>query len=818
MTNLSKNHKKIEILAPAGSYASFKAAILAGADAVYAGGSRFGARAFAGNFTEAELLEAIDYAHIHGRKLYLTVNTLLKEEELGELYEYLKPFYQKGLDAVIVQDIGVLASVRLWFPKMDIHASTQMTITNTEGALFLKEQGVARVVPARELSLQEVNDIAEQTGLEMECFVHGALCYCYSGQCLLSSVIGGRSGNRGQCAQPCRLPYTVDEKKEYVLSLKDICTLEMIPDLIENGIDSFKIEGRMKKPEYVALVTSMYRKYTDLYLQKGRTSFKVLKEDIEMLLDIYNRGGFSQGYYKQHNGRDMLSLERPNHAGVPAVKVASQRGREAVLTAITCIHKGDILELSVHKDEKSNYTFGVDLLKGEQIQILLPKGIVFPKDTILYRIRNQKLLDCMQEQFGSGTIQEPVSGSFYAAVGQPAVLNIQYKEYFISVSTDTKTEAAKNQPLDETRIRKQLMKTGEAEFCFESLAIELTGPVFLPMQQINELRRNALELLKEELCKAPEIEPCVGLENQKAETVNLKTQNLEIENSESQNLKSEAQKNQKPYLSVLAETIQQAEVALNHQSVSRIYLDGSAEWDLSQEDCILQVCKKAKEKQIEIYFAMPHIFRTEAADYFLEKFHVFEKADFTGVLVRNYESYHFLKKQGFDKKIILDHNLYVFNQSAKQFWRNIGVEQFTAPVELNQTELGVLGIEDAELIGYGRLPVMISAQCAANTTSGCKKRPGTTVLQDRYQKEFRVRNCCRFCYTVMYHTETLCLFDQKKEIQTLLPAGIRLQFSSENGNETKRILDLYQDCYCDGNIELTEGLKFTKGHFKRGIT
>ena len=392
-----KGRKKIEILAPAGSYESFKAAVAAGADAVYAGGPRFGARAFADNFTDEQLLEAIDYAHLHGRKFYLTVNTLLKDEEMEMLHGYLEPLYRQGLDAVIVQDIGVLAFVRAHFPEMDIHASTQMTITNTEGALFLKEHGAVRVVPARELALEEVRDIAKRTGLELECFVHGALCYCYSGQCLLSSLIGGRSGNRGQCAQPCRLPYTVNGKKEYALSLKDICTLELIPEMVDAGIDSFKIEGRMKKPEYVALVTAMYRKYTDMYLQNGRKGFSVSARDIEMLMDIYNRGGFSQGYYKQHNGREMLSIGRPNHAGVPAVRVTAQRGREVSGEALTDIHKGDILELGdeTGRDNANTrpngiggrssgpsgdpgyqkwYTFGTAVPAGGSVQILMPKG------------------------------------------------------------------------------------------------------------------------------------------------------------------------------------------------------------------------------------------------------------------------------------------------------------------------------------------------------------------------------------------------------------------------------------------------------------
>ena len=291
--------KRVEILSPAGSYDSLKAAIAAGADAVYVGGSRFGARAYANNLQEDQLLEAIDYVHLHGKKIYLTINTLLKDRELRqELYAYLLPYYKQGIDAVIVQDIGVLQYVREQFPDLPIHASTQMTITNVLGAKFLEDLGVERVVTARELQLSEIAEISKNSKLEIESFVHGALCYCYSGQCLYSSLIGGRSGNRGQCAQPCRLPYKLKGEKEnqYVLSLKDICTLDYIPELVEAGIYSFKIEGRMKKPEYVALVTAMYRKYVDLYLDKGKDAFHVEAKDREMLMDLYNRGGFHGGY------------------------------------------------------------------------------------------------------------------------------------------------------------------------------------------------------------------------------------------------------------------------------------------------------------------------------------------------------------------------------------------------------------------------------------------------------------------------------------------------------------------------------------------
>ncbi len=414
--------REIEILAPAGSYESLKAAIAAGADAVYVGGNRFGARAYANNFSEEELLEAIDYVHLHGKKIYLTVNTLLKEKELErELYSYLLPYYRQGLDAVIVQDPGVLRFVREYFPSLPIHASTQMTITGADGARFMEEQGVERIVTARELSLQEIKEISEKTSLEIESFVHGALCYCYSGQCLYSSLLGGRSGNRGQCAQPCRLPYKVDGKTSYVMSLKDLCTVEFIPDLAEAGIYSFKIEGRMKKPEYVAAVTSIYRKYADLYLQKGRKDYSVSREDKQILMDLYNRGGFHTGYYQMRNGKEMLSLHRPNHAGIKAVKVVSQQGKEIKAEAMTELHKGDILELP----DKENYTLGQDVRIGQQISIGLRKGKKIGKGEVLNRTRNEKLLQELRKNFVEQKLQEKINGNLILSTEKDATLTLR---------------------------------------------------------------------------------------------------------------------------------------------------------------------------------------------------------------------------------------------------------------------------------------------------------------------------------------------------------------------------------------------------------
>ena len=487
--------RHIEILAPAGSYESLEAAVKAGADAVYIGGTRFGARAFADNLQEDMLLRAIDFAHLHGCKIYLTVNTLLKERELEELYSYLLPYYCHGLDAVIVQDIGVLTFIREQFPDLPIHASTQMTITNALGAKFLEELGVERVVTARELQLSEIREIANQTSMEIESFVHGALCYCYSGQCLYSSMIGGRSGNRGQCAQPCRLPYRVGNKaNQYLLSLKDICTLEYIPELVEAGITSFKIEGRMKKPEYVALVTAMYRKYVDLYLEKGKRGFFVDPKDREKLMDLYNRGGSHGGYYFTKNGRDMLSLTRPNHAGVPVLKVVEFRGKNITAKALTTLHKGDVIELP----GEENYTIASDASCGQTVQLSTFKNQKIEKGQILNRTRNEALISEIKDTILSRKPQETIEGELSLALHEPMKLKLQCGDISVTVTGDEPQEAL-NQPMDEERIRKQMCKTGNTPFVFRSLSIQMEGSLFVPMQALNELRRQALEQLETEI-------------------------------------------------------------------------------------------------------------------------------------------------------------------------------------------------------------------------------------------------------------------------------------------------------------------------------
>lgn len=303
---MNMRNRDFELLAPAGNINIFKAVIEAGADAVYVGGSMFGARAYANNFDEEELLYAIDYAHLKGVKVYLTVNTLLKNDEIEKLYDYLLPFYERGLDAVLVQDLGALKLIHDRFPDLAIHTSTQMTVTGIDGVGFLKQFGVQRVVMAREVSLAEMKEIHEKCGMEIEAFVHGALCYSYSGQCLFSSMLGGRSGNRGRCAQPCRLPYCVGNKKDtYILSLKDMCGIKDLQKLKESGVYSLKIEGRMKQAGYASGVVAYYRRYID-------SMKEVSDKDYKNISRLGNRCGFTDKYYFEHNGTDMVTFEKPN--------------------------------------------------------------------------------------------------------------------------------------------------------------------------------------------------------------------------------------------------------------------------------------------------------------------------------------------------------------------------------------------------------------------------------------------------------------------------------------------------------------------------
>ena len=800
---------RVEILAPAGSMECLKAAIAAGADAVYTGGALFGARAYAHNLTEEELLEAIDYVHLHGRRLYLTVNTLIKDREMEkQMYDYLLPYYRQGLDAVIVQDIGLFRFIRKHFPDLPIHASTQMTLTGVDGAKFLEREGAQRIVTSRELSMAEVKKIADETELEIESFVHGALCYCYSGQCLFSSFIGGRSGNRGQCAQPCRLLYRTPEAKrpQYLLSLKDICTLELIPEMIESGIYSFKIEGRMKKPEYAAAVAFQYRKYTDLYLKYyeecpaeedpaayAMKKYRVREEDRQMLLDLYNRGGFHTGYYHTQNGREMISLNRPNHAGVPAVKVLAKKGRNVTAKALTDLYPQDIIELPMRKgrEKADNYTCKDAVRKGMNVQIPVFADTPFKRDEIWMRTRNSTLIDTLREEFVNGKIKERICGTFRLYPQEKATLTVKCRDAEITVAGE-KAQEALSQPMSRERIEKQLRKTGNTEFEFSFLKAEIGEKVFLPMQSLNELRREALETLEKVICEKYR-------------------RSGEVKDPEEDKTELSMEEEILSGWTASVRTAEQMEVILEEEAIGRIYADCTMFPRIWEKDSYVEWITKVHAAGKEIYLVMPYIFRERTRKQYEAAYNRIFGAGWDGILIANYESFAFLKEHGYTGRIMTDYNLYEFNQESRKFWKEKGVFEFTAPVELTERELQDLRVKDGEVIVYGYLPMMISAGCIQKTTRGCLKKSGQTTITDRYRNPFVVKNECDYCYNILYNYVPLYLGDRMEEVYQIGPGRIRLMFTTERQQEVRQILSAYFE-----GKELPEGT-YTRGHWKRGI-
>lgn len=726
---------EIELLAPAGSVESLKAAIHAGADAVYIGGSKYGARAYANNPGQQELLSALDYVHLHGKKIYLTVNTLLKNQEIEELYSYLLPYYLHGLDGVIVQDFGAFTFLREHFKGLPLHASTQMAITGQEGAKLLEEMGASRIVTARELSLKEIRKIKKNCHVEIESFVHGALCYCYSGQCLMSSMLGGRSGNRGRCAQPCRLPYEVKrdgkringKNESYVLSPKDMCTVGILPDIIEAGVSSLKIEGRMKSPEYTAGVVAVYRKYIDLYQERGKEGFCVSGEDRERLEQIYSRGGFHESYYMQHNGRNMITLEKPSYIG-----------------------------------------------------------------------KNEKLEEEIKQEYVNKEKKIPIEGIASIAIGKPMEINISCKAQQIICQGNNAVLPAERQPATMETIEKQLKKTGNTPFVWEKLQIDMEENAFVPIKELNELRRNALEQLKGKLLARYRREEPEGREDVLCDKDN----------------NGKPQKQGKPELNCLVHTFEQLEVVKSVPAVSWIYVSSDT-MDISAE--MIQGIHKAGKKAC---LAMPYVFREEAIRYMesiketLEDFS--EDGCFDAVLVRSVDEIHYVQTHFGQIPMRFDYYLYVMNDKAWEWAKAAGADTVTEPLELNYKELRRKQAPVGEMIAYGYVPLMVTAGCIHKTLEKCDKSKTACVLTDRYQTEFLAENICRFCYNLIYNSVPLSLLSVKTEVLGLCPKGIRLQFTREGKKHTKEILNRFIQGYFE-NGSSGETDRSTRGHWKRGV-
>ena len=803
----------------------------------------FGARAFAGNFEGAELIKAIRTAHLYGRKVYLTVNTLLRNDELEKLVQYVKPYYEEGLDAVIVQDYGVFAVLREAFPGLDLHASTQMTITGKYGAQLLKDMGAARVVPARELSAKEIRDIYDNVDVEIESFVHGALCYCYSGQCLLSSMIGGRSGNRGRCAQPCRLTYSANGIREkYLLSPKDMCTIEAVPDILDAGVYSLKIEGRMKSPEYVAGVSYAYRKYVDMYLEKGRDGYRVEEQDIRQLMDLYNRGGFCKGYYYAQNDKSMMTFDRPNHQGIV---IGNIKNGELILSQE--VNPGDVLEFP----DGSEYTTPTGKKSG---RLALPKGVLKnPKNgAAVYRTRNNELLGQLRAGYIDNDIKIPVRMEIFLKSGERACLKLLSGDKELVVYGDV-LEPSDKRPAVREDVVKQLKKLGGTAFSSDegSIVTDIQGSPFVPVRLLNDLRRNALEELESMLLSgykrnheymkvqasmtAGVLEADAAQENAGVQEIADAQENAGIqENTAAQcNAACEAVLAERRHYSegqhditVQVMNKEQLEAVLRtaHNNVSRIYIstelsgiDGAIMMKGMVDEYNAGI--SANNRKIEVYMAMPYIFRDRAVTLFERKLEDVKAAGFDGMLIRSPEELGYIRKKGlyelYAGRVVADYDVYTYNKAAFDEYIRLGIHDFTLSEELNAGQLRGLcrSVQDRniylEKLVYGYLPLMVTAGCTLKYTSKDKPcgRPGVYYLTDRKGKQLAALNSCSYCYNLIYNSVPEYLLDKPDEIRNMGVEALRLSFSIEGADEVENIMKMNADSV----------KAYTRGHYNRGV-
>lgn len=702
-------NKDFELLAPAGNLEILKGVIESGADAVYVGGRMFGARAYANNFTEEELLEAIDFAHLRGVKVYLTVNTLIKNSEFSKLYDYLLVYYKRGLDAVIVQDIGVVKAIHEYFPSLEIHTSTQMTVTGADGVRFLSQFGVTRVVMAREVSLAEMKRIHEETGMELEAFVHGALCYSYSGQCLFSSILGGRSGNRGRCAQPCRLPYTVEGKKdEYILSLKDMCGIKALDKLHDAGVYSLKIEGRMKQLEYACGVVKYYRSYID-------SKKPVSDADYDRIKALGNRCGFTDKYYFDHNGSDMVTYVKPNFVSNAAEPSPEKR------------------KLSIEGE--------LVLREGEPGSLTVKRGDVTYKASI-----------------------EPVSAALKA-------------------------------PLDKKAAIDRINKTGDTDFEFSHIKAQIGENVFVPNGALNKLRRDAISGLCDKLLKK-----YYRNDARYADMSGLTALPEHVVKSDAAH--DEAINDYTTICSCM--TRAQLDTLIGYECFDVFYLD----FDMYDRKTLIQQfaddVKSLTKRNKKVYLMLPTILRADSSDYFVSIAKELDKVSFEGFVVKNYEELYLIENLFTGKKVILDHNMYTFNDVSKSAFFEHGVSGDTVPLELNSREIMHRNNIGSQMIVYGYYPLMTTANCVHKNTKGCDKKQKLIYLKDRYNKSFAVCNNCKECYNTIYNSLPTML---TKNIGKLKEAGIRsfrYSFTIETPKQIKAVMD-------------DKVAEYTNGHYKRGV-
>lgn len=809
---------RIEVLAPAGSMEILKTAISAGADAVYVGGAKFGARAFADNFDEEALEEAIHYVHVYGKKLYLTVNTLFLPGEPDALYSFLKGPYEAGLDAVIVQDVGVASYIRRQFPDLDLHVSTQMTVTQEEGGMLMKALGASRIVPARELSLAELCRLKETTGLELEVFVHGALCYCYSGQCLLSSMIGGRSGNRGRCAQPCRLPYVLrggEQTGPYLLSPKDLCALDMLPQLVSCGVDSLKIEGRMKNSYYVAAVTAAYRQAVDA-IALGTFDAASVDRWKRQMAEIYNRGGFTAGYFQMQNGSEMMSMARSGHQGTYVGDILKISQGEIAFYTEKALSKGDVISIMLPAEEEVALTVPVNYERGREVSLRAAKTKKMRVGMPLYRTKNAELMAALEEKYISNPKKEKIKIQVIIRKDLYATICIRLGDICVTVQGGVVTQA-ENRALTKEIILDKVSKLGNTPFIAEDVCIELDKDAFLPIKELNALRRSAVEALVKRLIEEKSRKPVEKLaEGREREVGQNQVPALHVEG---------AGQKMAPKLSALVQNRRILDVILGQEQVSRVYLDPMLMSDKEAYKSISDIRAAGKE----IILCMPHIFRHSI----MESFETFlaKAGSYDGLLVRNIDSFAYVRsrKEYADKQVIGDASLYAYNAGALAYYKkDIPHMQFVMPRELSCNMLKALWHgENGSLIFdiYGNTPVMVSAQCMQKNKDACNHQSDVLCMKDKKNIDYSIQCVCRYCYNLLYNGIDYSLLGLAEDVKSFCPRELRMLFREEDSDFVAELISGVSREYLRGEDMRTYakslfekyGRQTTKGHFRRGI-
>jgi len=800
-----------ELLSPAGSIESVYAAVNNGCDAIYIGGKYFSARQYANNFSMEELEQACDYCHLRGVKVYVTVNTLYKQKEIPSFLNYVKQLYEMGVDALIVQDIGVAELIKKYFADMPLHASTQLTTNNLKDVNFLYQQGFSKIVLSRELSLQEVKYIAENTEADIEVFVHGALCVCYSGQCIMSSILGGRSGNRGRCAQTCRLPYTLyrqyDKIKEgHILSPKDIQTITILPQIIESGVSSLKIEGRMKSPEYVAGVTQIYRKYLDLY-ENSPESYEVDNKDIKILTQLFNRGGFTEGYYNTNAGSDMMSIERPKTWGLKTGFVDSYNEKIGKVTIRTRepLVAGDGIEIWTQKEPHVGSNISRASKAGEFISLKIEGNI--SKNDVVYKTHDKALEDALKKTWEKDIRKLTIYGKLRAKKGLPLYYQIWDNKGNVIYKEGDIVETAQKQSLSIEKLKQQAMKTGATPFYIECLEIEADDDIYIGISSINEIRRAVTDALQNAIIKKSKRK---ALEFQKEKRKQMPI--IKIKK-----------------INVLVNTIEQFDVVTSDRRVHIIYCELTEDFKKNYNKYI----EKCHKNNIKLYAALPRIERKQSEGLYTEAIQILKQSNIDGFLVRS--SGQFFDIANTDKKITIDYTMNVLNGESVDFWQQKGADTVCVSLENNLQEINSMANKQCEMVVYGYLPLMVTQQCpignfAGGKTSGiyCSEKDNDDLyfLKDRKGMKFPLMTDCKQCVCTILNGKPLFTLKFYDEILESTTGSVRLMFTKEGAKRTQRILNAYAEMTKDCTIQSGETKILlhemsekgsTKGHYFRGV-